>query len=131
MASRRQEDQVLGLWAIHSPAGDRECYNLDVYFDRERGGVYATLQYWKPGALGCESCSSGLVEKYLGAVDPAKPISLSGEIGMTDGTSAPMAIDFAPSGGDAARGTFRDQRGSRQVTYRRVETPPLFVIAPA
>ena len=130
MASPQQEDQLLGLWAIRSTSGDRECYNLDVSIDHDRGGgVYATLQYWKPGNLGCDTCSSGIVETYLGPVDPARPVSLTGTIGMTDGTSAQLAIDFAPTGREPVRGTFKDQRGSRKVLFQRVETPPLFVVA--
>jgi hypothetical protein len=131
MARRQGADAIIGLWAIYGPAGNRECYNLEIQPDLNRGrGLFADIWYWTAGDLGCDTCSSGIVQNDLGSVTPAaSPVTLTGSIGFTDGTRADLRINMTVTSDRTAEGTLLDGKGHRTVTFKRVETPPLYVIA--
>ena len=88
-------DQLSGWWFL-SAVPNEECLGVRFQPDPERGpGLFAELLYWKPGVLGCVSCSSDVARADLaGDVNANGDIVLTGSIPQT---TAPGAAEPGPA----------------------------------
>lgn len=127
-------DQLAGSWFL-SVVPNEECLGVQFQPDPERGpGLFAELLYWKPGVLGCVSCSSDVARADLaGDVNANGDIVLTGSIPQTTapGAAEPvqltvlMATLTAPSNAPASvDGTLITSNGSVATVLQLGDTLP-------
>ena len=77
-----QSERFAGLWMLPGPTSAGHCHGLEVYPDARRGpGFFANLLHWKPGRLGCDTCSSDISRVELeGKTSANGALALSGRV---------------------------------------------------
>lgn len=136
--TQRIAERIVGWWRIGGTEnlGDGHCYGLDIRGDARRAPSLVTeLVHWKPGRLGCDTCSSSLMRIELAEERGAAgaDLVLTGRVPRNVPDSwvdARLALTIGEEGGTDLRGVLTIEGHSGDVRLSSSEVEPLFDLVP-
>jgi hypothetical protein len=132
--TQRIARRVIGSWRIEGTESlDGHCYGLDIRGDARRApSIVAQLVHWKPGRLGCDTCSSSLMRVELAEERSATDgdVVFTGRVPRNVRDSwvdARLALTIREQGGALElRGVLEAEGDTHDVRLSPSETEPLF-----
>lgn len=121
-----------GVWLSDAPAADGFCHGLEVEPSPNGDTGVARLLYWKPGRLGCSTCSSDVARVELSEeTAPGWDAALSGDVPLlAPGAMQKVRLSLKLASSADANGILELGSGRANIALKSSDVLPPFDIAP-